>query len=435
MIIKLILTIFCWLAVLPIVYGFNFGINYNFFIIVVYALLLLIMFIFSRFTTKIIICVLFSATYLILQDLPSEESFWKAGNFFIIFSAFLPSLWLLRSTAITMPSVAKTQNLLSNLVSTKILSGIQVTSHVLGGVINIGTFPLLSAVIPKNAKYKMRQSSGEAAIRGMNTAVLWSPFFVSFAVGQLYLPSQSAWLGIIFGLLVALLFNLISIRFLIGKFSLNYIIEAISCVKPIFPRLLILSISVLAVGQIFNKTALNAIVIVIPFLVIVQMLRRPETTKSIISNLNNLILKSGDEMLLISVSMFLGSILSGSAEIQNFMSNNIGNNFPFWAMIILLPLIVWIFGLIGIHPIITSAPILSLFGPLLSVWEASFLMQAHLIGWCAGTATSFTSLSVLTTAENFRLHISKLVLGPNLFANGFLTFIGAILLITLNYLL
>ena len=263
MIIKLILTIFCWLAVLPIVYGFNFGINYNFFIIVIYALLLLIMFTFSRFTTKIIICILFSATYLILQDLPSEESFWKAGNFFIIFSAFLPSLWLLRSTAITMPSVAKTQNLLSNLVSTKILSGIQVTSHVLGGVINIGTFPLLSSVIPKNAKYKMRQSSGEAAIRGMNTAVLWSPFFVSFAVGQLYLPSQSAWLGIIFGLLVALLFNLISMRFLIGKFTLNYLIEAISCVKPIFPRLLILSISVLAVGQIFNKTALNAIVIVI----------------------------------------------------------------------------------------------------------------------------------------------------------------------------
>ena len=75
------------------------------------------------------------------------------------------------------------------------------------------------------------------------------------------------------------------------------------------------------------------------------------------------------------------------------------------------------------------------FGPLLSLWEAAFLMQAHLIGWCAGTATSFTSLSVLTTAENFRLHISKLVLGPNLFATGCLTFIGAILLITLNYFL
>ena len=98
-------------------------------------------------------------------------------------------------------------------------------------------------------------------------------------------------------------------------------------------------------------------VIVIPILVVVQMFRRPETTRAIISNLNNLILKSGDEMLLISVSMFLGSILSGSVEIQNFISNNVGNNFPFWAMIILLPLIVWIFVLIGVHPIITSAPI------------------------------------------------------------------------------
>ena len=435
MILKLILTIFCWLAVLPIVYGLNFGTYYNILIISVYASLLFIMFVFSRLTTKFIICILFSATYLILKELPSKDNLWQAGNFFIIFSAFLPSLWLLRSTAITMPSVEKTQRLLSNLASSKILSGIQVTSHVLGGVLNIGTFPLLSAVIPQNAKYKMRQISGEAAIRGMNTAVLWSPFFVSFAVGQLYLPSQSAWLGIAFGLVVAFFFNLISIRFLIGRFTLNYLFEAVSCVKPIFPRLLILSISVLAVGQIFNKTALNAIVIVIPILVVIQMLRRPETTKLIISNLNNLILKSGDEMLLISVSMFLGSILSGSVEIQNFISNNIGNNLPFWAMIILLPFIVWIFGLIGIHPIITSAPILSLFGPLLSVWEAAFLMQAHLIGWCAGTATSFTSLSVLTTAENFRLSISRLVLGPNLLANGCLTFLGAIILIVLNYLL
>ena len=47
MIIKLILTIFCWLAVLPIIYGFSFGIHYNFFIILVYASLLFIMFIFS----------------------------------------------------------------------------------------------------------------------------------------------------------------------------------------------------------------------------------------------------------------------------------------------------------------------------------------------------------------------------------------------------
>lgn len=88
MIIKLILTIFCWLAVLPIVYGFNFGTHYNFIIILVYVSLLFIMFIFSRFATKIIICILFSSTYLILKDLPSEENLWKAGNFLLFFQLF-----------------------------------------------------------------------------------------------------------------------------------------------------------------------------------------------------------------------------------------------------------------------------------------------------------------------------------------------------------
>ena len=426
---------FCWIAVLPIVYGVNFDPNYNLLIICVYVVLLILMFVLSRLGTKIVVSLLLISTWLILPEMPNDEALLKAGNFFIIFSAFLPSLWLLRSTAITMPSVEKTQKLLSNLTSTKILSGLQVTSHILGGVLNIGTFPLLSSVIPKNAKVKLRQAAGEASIRGMNTAVLWSPFFVSFAVGQLYLPINSAWIGISFGLIVAILFNLITMKFLIGNLTFKFLLESLACVKPILSRLLVLGVSVLAVGQIFNKTALSAIIIVIPILVLIQMIRRPETAKAITINLSNLIKNSGDEMLLISISMFIGSLLSGSIEIQNFIVTHIGDNFPFWLMIIFLPFVVWTFSLIGVHPIITSAPILSLFGPFLSPWEAAFLMQAHLIGWCAGTATSFTSLSVLTTAENFRIPILKLVLGPNIYATAGLTVLGACFLICLNYFL
>ena len=169
--------------------------------------------------SKIIISLLFLFTFLILDNFPSKETFLKAGNFFIIFSAFLPSLWLLRATAITMPSVQSTQSLLSKLDPKKILSGIQFTSHFLGSVINIGSFPLLSSVLPKNSKISLRQSAGEASIRGMNTAVLWSPFFVSFAVGQIYLPEMSAWMGIVFGIIIATLFNIISIIFIIWKIN------------------------------------------------------------------------------------------------------------------------------------------------------------------------------------------------------------------------
>jgi len=171
-----------------------------------------------------------------------------------------------------MPSVQSTQLLLSRLNAQKILSGFQVTSHFLGSVINIGSFPLLSSVLPKDSQISLRQSAGEASIRGMNTAVLWSPFFVSFAVGQIYLPETSAWMGIGFGIIIAIFFNLITIRFIIGKLTTNYLLDSLSCIKPIFSRLLILAISVLLVGQIFNKTALNAIIVVVPILVIIQIL-------------------------------------------------------------------------------------------------------------------------------------------------------------------
>ena len=228
MIFKLILTCFCWIAVLPIIYGLNLGEGYIFVIIFIYFLLLFWMFIFSKNTTKIIISLLFLFTFLILDNLPSKEIFLKAGNFFIIFSAFLPSLWLLRATAITMPSVQSTQLLLSKLNAQKILSGLQVTSHFLGSVINIGSFPLLSSVLPKNSKISLRQSAGEASIRGMNTAVLWSPFFVSFAVGQIYLPETSAWIGIGFGIIIAIFFNLITIRFIIGKLTTSHLQNFVS---------------------------------------------------------------------------------------------------------------------------------------------------------------------------------------------------------------
>jgi hypothetical protein len=77
------------------------------------------MFIFSKNTTKIIISLSFLLTFFILDNFPSKEIIFKAGIFLIIFYAFLPSFWILRATAITMPSVQSTQSLLSKIATQK----------------------------------------------------------------------------------------------------------------------------------------------------------------------------------------------------------------------------------------------------------------------------------------------------------------------------
>ena len=71
--------------------------------------------------------------------------------------------------------------------------GVTLGSHVLGSILNTGAFAIMSSVVDERAGAGRRRRAAEASLRGMNTAVLWSPFFVGFAVAGTYLPSVPPW--------------------------------------------------------------------------------------------------------------------------------------------------------------------------------------------------------------------------------------------------
>jgi len=60
------------------------------------------------------------------------------------------------------------------------------------------------------------------------------------------------------------------------------------------------------------------------------------------------------------------------------------------------------------------------------------LMQAHLIGWGAGTMSSVASLSVITCANLFKVPSRQLVLGPNLWTALAYALVGGIILSVVN---
>ena len=84
----------------------------------------------------------------------------------------------------TMPSVQKSQANLGALPPEASSGGFQLTGHFFGGIINTGTFAILSAVLPPQSPEQDRRAAAEAAIRGMVTSAAWSPFFVGFAVAR-----------------------------------------------------------------------------------------------------------------------------------------------------------------------------------------------------------------------------------------------------------
>jgi len=372
----------------------------------------------------LIIAVLIVIGITILPELPDAATLRKAGEFVLVFGCLMPVLSLIRATATSMPSVWKTQKRLAELPANASASGLQLTAHILGGVLNIGTFALISASMPDDADEQRRRIAAEAVLRGMNAAVIWSPFFVSFAVGSAYLPAGIETSVILAGIFTASVFFMVSVIGMALSGGTIALAAALRPIAPIASRLAVIFISVIVIGYVFHLTALLAVIVSIPLLCAVQIARRPETARQIASQFSALQRSGGDEFVIISTSMVIAALATDSPVLGSVLMTIFGEQPEVWVKIWLLPVIVWICSLGGIHPVISSAPLLAFFAPMITPFDAIFVMQAHMIGWAAGTMTSFSSMSVVTVAEQFSLRPVRLAFGRNLVYSALLAIGG-----------
>ena len=174
-----------------------------------------------RRDSLIILTVLAVLTLMLLPTTPDLDALMGAVEYVLIFAALLPTMALVKATAMTMPSVQTSQANLGALPPEASAGGFQLTGHFFGGIINTGTFAILSAVLPPESPETDRRAAAEAAIRGMVTSAAWSPFFVGFAVGQSFVEPQYAWMAIGFGVITATLFTAISLPAINRNFSLQ----------------------------------------------------------------------------------------------------------------------------------------------------------------------------------------------------------------------
>ena len=206
-----------------------------------------------------------------------------AGRFVLIFAGLVPTMILAKSTASTMPSVQRTQAALAALPPQHSAAGLQIAGHAFGGVINTGTFAMLSAALSPDSDFNRRRIAAMAALRGMNASAVWSPFFVAFAIGQSFIEPAASWFAIGGGVIMSLLFNAVTLPIFTRGLTKTIIRDSLACLKPISMRLLVVLASVLSVALIFNFTALSAVVITMPVLVLFQFWRQPQTVSTIIN--------------------------------------------------------------------------------------------------------------------------------------------------------
>ena len=422
--VKVILALICWALSLPLILSLTDIEAVVDAALLIFIGILLLSAMRLRLQSVIILLALLLIGWLILPALPSVEQLRKAGAFVLIFACLLPTLTLVRATALTMPSVMETQRRLGQLPPKTSASGLQLASHVLGGVMNIGAFALIAASLPQTAGAERRRVAAEAALRGMNGAVLWSPFFISFAVANIYLPPGISFGAIMLGLVTAGLFFLVTSALAAPAGARFSVLDAMQPLRPIMPRLLIAVSAVILLSAATGFTALLAVVTTMPILCVIQMCRRPQSAKQIAQTFWSLQKGSGDELVIISTSMVIASLAADTTFLSVMLDGLFGQALAIWLMIWGLPVLVWLASVFGVHPVISAAPLLAYFAPSLTAFDAIFIMQAHMIGWAAGTMTSFSSLSVVMVGELFRLPTSILSVGRNLWASGGLAFVG-----------
>ena len=432
---KIWMSLICWLFCLPLllIRG-SMSSQFHTVALILFFIFVGLLCLRLKKQSAVIVGVLLVIGYIITEGLPTWQDLKDSSEFVLIFACLIPTIALVRATAMTMSCVIDTQNKLASLAPYSSSAGIQLTSHVLGGFINVGTFALVAVALPRGASLERRQTATLATLRGMNSAILWSPFFLSFAVASFYLPEGFATGAISLGLVNAVIFYLITQAITSPKHDRISVSQSISPLNPIAARLFLIILAVVFTSTVTGLTALSAVCATMPALCAFQFLRKPYKIKQIWRNFSTLQRNSGDEVVIISVSMLIASLLGQTDQFAIILASFFGLNPDIKLVLFSIPVLVWAGSVIGIHPIISSAPLLAFFAPNLTVYDAAFVAQAHMIGWSTGTMISFASLSTIIAAENFRINPAQISFGKNFFIAAGLAIGGGLILIFVHEL-
>lgn len=385
-----------------------------------------------RWDSLIILLVLGLVTWLLLDELPDAAALLSGARRVLIFAALLPTMALVRATAMTMPSVHATQERLGALPSRAFIGGQQLAAHVFGGIINTGAFALMSAALPDDAPPPRRRAAAEAVIRGMVSSATWSPFFVAFAIGQNFVAPVYAWLAILIGTVSAFLFTLVTLLFVNKGFAIGELRMSLACLRPVASRLAIVLISVLMVALAFGLTALSAVVIVMPLLVLLQLFRHQDKARRILMQTRQSMDSTADDLVVITAAMLVAFFATQNDSLAPLVAAIHPGQIPGWVALIITPAAMMLLSVAGIHPVITSTALLATFSGGGADVHPALLMQAHLIGWGAGTMSSVASLSVLTCGGLYRVPTRQLVFGHNMLSGLFFALAGGGLLVLAN---
>ncbi|HCI48224.1 MAG TPA: hypothetical protein DFI00_13100 [Rhodospirillaceae bacterium] len=357
----------------------------------------------------------------------------------MLFAAFLPTLHILRASAQSQPRVRLSQRKFARLPAGSRSDGITLGAHAFGAVLNTGSFPVMAAVLNDKADEAERRRFALSALRGMNLAPLWSPFFVAMALASAYLPSVSLIQIMPVGLITAMASLVVSILFFGGSKQRGTgnqpgWVAGVHALAPIAPGLAILGLTVVLIAVSTPLSSLETIILIVPPLCLALCRFERSAVKRIWQTATGRMATSYDDLLIVVAAITLAT-LAGHIEVTADVIRDVVSSIPAPLAILALILTSFLPSMIGIHPMIPTAILLAALTGGPQPLHDVILMGVALTGWSVGTMCSVSSMSVVVCAGLFRVPAWRLMISPNLLFAAAVMGIATIVLSALQILL
>ena len=354
--------------------------------------------------TRLLLCALALAT----AGLASVYDRWDAVLLGLakgsVFPAFLATIVLLRATADQRPEIATARRLFTAIDPRRQSGGLIIGSFLVGSILQVGVFAILAPILGRDATLEERRRVFLVAMRGMALVPLWSPFVVGMAVATVYLPSVPLWQVMALGLFLGTLGILLSVTLFDRTGGPATIWRALKTLVPIVPAISVAAFLVIGMTTISGYSTLQSLVIIIPVPCLLAVAFAPGgSVPQALRNTAMGLSRIGNETSILTFAMVLGITFETCLPAIGLLDILKSAVLSPTMIIFIVVMAMNIFGLLGVHSIVSGTILLVLFTSIPTGIADLVLLEAILIGWGLCTALSVGSLSIATGAAMFDL--------------------------------
>jgi hypothetical protein len=343
-------------------------------------------------------------------------------EFAVVFAAFLAVLQFVRATVEALPGAGASRGLFAGMDQVSRRVAVLVSCHLLAVVLSIGAFAIVRPLLPAEEDEEEHRRLAVAALRGVCTAIYWSPFTVGIGFIFFTFPSLPPWQ--VFGVGMACAVAIVGSAAIAwgGRKSGAALVATVGAFRPILSPLIGATAAVVATVAFSGLSNLQATIVVMPLFCLYQMLKGGrERTWRVTSIAIERMARSGDDMLVFTFAVVLGSILLDSRPALDAMGHMLPAHLPVPVLIGSLCAIGLALGMLGLNAILVGTVLIALAASSAGDLPDMVMALIVLFGWTAASMISFASLAILISGQMFQVDSRRLTWSANV---PFLALVG-----------